>query len=214
MSTRKSGRSRRKHDLYETPAWVITEGLAPHFAVKGHTIAEIACGKGKMALALLEAGAAAVLCFDKVRRPTMDSRLRPSFKRHDFTAGGLDFGRAAVGIITNPPYGEHNTLAVKFIERGLEMLRTGRAAWMALLLPVDFDLAYSRVHLVERCPEYRGCIRLRKRIEWFPRKIDRKTGRLGNGPSEHHAWFIWDCLPRGDGVHPFTLYAPSTGVLI
>lgn len=236
---RNSGHKRRKHDLYETPAWVVLEGLVGHFPVTGLVVGEMACGTCKMAKALTEAGAAAVLCSDITwRGGPLTKPYHGNFVKFDFSKRGYD--READALVTNPPYGLQGILAEQFIERGLDWLRRKQAdayrrapiefalinpgdaikprlqspAFMALLLSADFDMAGSRIHLFERCPDYHGVIRLRRRIEWFKRKRDPETGKVGSGPSKHHAWFIWKAEPRAHGVEPVTLYAPSMGVLI
>jgi hypothetical protein len=214
---RNSGKKGRAHDLYETPGWVVLDGLVGFVPVKGLTIGELACGTGKMARSLAQAGAGRILAGDILKRPRMKLPDCATFTRADFTKLVLAAGTVDA-LITNPPFGEQGALAVKFIERGLDYLRrsarAGKPIYMALLLSVDFDMAASRVHLFEACPEYYGCIRLRRRVEWFKRKRDPKTGKLGGGPSQHHAWFIWKAEPRALGALPVTMYAPSTGALI
>ncbi len=215
---RHSGHARRPNDLYETPGWVVLDGLVGHFPVKGMVVGEMACGTGKMVRALADAGAAQVLPSDLVWRGSKEMMARRGdFVRFDFSKRGYD--RPVQALITNPPYGELGALAERFIERGLEaMRRIDGPGLMALLLSADFDMAGSRIHLFERCPEYHGVIRLRRRIEWFKRKKvkDQATGKMkpGSGPSKHHAWFIWTKEGRAIGANPITLYAPATGVLI
>lgn len=216
MSGRRStGLKRRKHDLYETPAWVVTDCLLPFFPVRDLNVLEPACGNGKMLRALEMGGALEVTGVDIVKRRTaLFVMSRGDFRKLIITTGHFD------AIVTNPPYGEGGALAVEFIEKALAWLRefeasglaNDRETFVALLLPVDFDLAVGRIHLFERCPEYHGCIRLRRRIAWF--KPKRKAGqKKANGPSQNHAWFIWKSGPRPDEF-PVTMYAPSTGALL
>lgn len=215
---RNSGHERRANDLYETPPWVVLDGLVGILPVRGLVIGEPACGGFKMAAALAQAGAAQVLCSDIVWRGTkLAQPYREQYRRFDFTKRGYD--RPIDGLITNPPYGLQGVLAEKFIERALEaMRRRPGPKFIAMLLSADFDMAGSRIHLFERCPEYHGCIRLRRRIEWFKRKkkLDPKTKKMkpGSGPSKHHTWFIWKVESRALGAEPVTYYAPSTGLLI
>lgn len=222
VSRRNSGHKKRPHDLYETPAWVVLEGLVGFLSVKGLTVGELCCGTGKMARALAMAGAAKINAADILNRKGLKLPDGATFARGDFlktlhVAGSMD------ALVFNPPYGEQSALAQAFIERALDYLRrSARVAdkpfWVAFLMPVDFDMAGGRVHLFEACPEYHGCIRLRRRIEWFKRKKKKnaKTGKMemGSGPSTHHAWFIWKAEPRAPGVLPVTMYAPSTGALL
>lgn len=215
MSGRRStGLKRRKHDLYETPPWVTLEGLVPFFPVRDLKVLEGACGTGKMLRALEMAGALEVTGVDIVkRRNCLFQMARGDFRKLVITPGHFD------AIITNPPYGEGGALAVEFIDKALAWLRaeeasdmaSDREAFVAMLLPVDFDLAVGRIHLFERCPEYHGCIRLRRRILWF--KPKKRAGKKANGPSQNHAWFIWKASPRPDEF-PVTMYAPSTGALL
>jgi len=76
-------------------------------------------------------------------------------------------------IITNPPY----NLAVPFILRALTLV-----PFVVMLLRVDFDSAKTRAPLFDD-RRFAGKIILRKRIKWFPGD---------SGPSDNHAWFVWD----------------------
>lgn len=223
MSQRSSGYARSPREKYETPAWVVMDGLVGVLSVKGKVVGEHACGTGKMVAALYDAGASKVLASDIVWRGSkLMQRYRADFKRVDFTKRGA-YERKVQLLISNPPYGEQSELAEAFIERGLDLLRApdGPKA-MALLLSAEFDLAGSRSHLLERCPEYVGVIRLRRRIEWFKRKMklvtDEETGqrkkKRGSGPSKNHAWFIWHRDGRPGIAGPTTWYAPADGVLL
>jgi predicted RNA methylase len=155
MSRRNSGHEKRPHDLYETPAWVVLDGLAGFFPVKGLTIGELCCGTGKMVRALALAGAGRIHAGDILNRKGMKLPAIADFARGDFlktmlVAGSMD------ALVFNPPYGEQSKLAEAFIERALDYLRrsarvvpAGKPLWMAFVMPVDFDLAGSRVHLFE-----------------------------------------------------------------
>lgn len=214
---RATGKTRRKNELYETPAWVVVDGLAPFFRVSGQVIGEHACGRGKLAGGLRQAGALLVMA-DKVFRKDA-APAGTGFHKVDFLSPkGKEFWLNANvdALVTNPPWGLQGELAVAFIERGLELLRNPKSGtrWMALLLGIDYDLAGSRIHLFERCAEYHGTVRLRRRIEWFKRKTDPKTGKLSAGPSQHHAWYIWTAEPRKHGELPVVHYAPQSGVIL
>jgi len=94
-------------------------------------------------------------------------------------AGKLDFVSAAVPsftfdyIITNPPYGERNKLAEKFIEIGLQRITAGKL--LALLLPNDFDSAVTRHRFFGGCPPSpaRSC---------SPGALSGSSRRRGNAP--------------------------------
>lgn len=213
----KRNSGKKLHNFFDTPAWVVLEGLAPFFPVKGLCVVEPACGTGKMVRALVEAGATTVIASDIIKRKRLQLPTFVPFRRADFTKAAISDGIDA--LITNPPFGVQGALAQAFIEKGLTQLRDGPRSgkdhipFMALLLSVDFDLAAGRIHLFERCPEFYCVIRLRRRIEWFARK-KKRNGKKSSGPSQNHAWFIWRAVPRAVGVDPVTMYAPSTGALL
>jgi hypothetical protein len=85
-------------------------------------------------------------------------------------------------IITNPPYGQQRRgeLAVAFIEHALRL----SVRRVAMLLPIDFDSAFTRQHLFRFCPTFTGKIVLLNRIRWIP-------GSTGS-PSTNHCWLLWD----------------------
>ena len=86
-------------------------------------------------------------------------------------------------IITNPPGGEGNRTAVKFLKRGLERAAKAEAT-LALLLPADFDSGVTRrPFFVDRLS---ATIVLTDRIVWFDRHDGEKEA-----PKENHRWFIW-----------------------
>jgi hypothetical protein len=128
-------------DLYPTPPWP-TEALVEHIEVAGKRIWEPACGRGDMAETLRAAGAR-ILATD-IEYP----RLQRLF---DFTSPMPDWERPD-GIVTNPPGGERNTLAVRFVELAIE--RIGDGGFVAMLLPNDFDCAAGRRHLFAGCPVF------------------------------------------------------------
>ncbi|MBM6441989.1 hypothetical protein JNW93_15420, partial [Lacticaseibacillus rhamnosus] len=86
MSQRPSGHARRRHELYQTPAWVVAEGLAPYFPVAGLDVCDPCCGPGKM-VRILETLGARVFPSDRVdyashfnKRPLS----APLFRKIDF----------------------------------------------------------------------------------------------------------------------------------
>lgn len=213
MSGKRSS-GKKLHNFFDTPPWVVLDGLVPFFPVKGLLVMEPACGTGKMVRALADAGAQGIYASDILKRKRLQLPPGVKFRRGDFQRAIAPHVWHIDAMVTNPPFGEQGVLAQAFIEKGLVFLRAAdRPMFMALLLSVDFDLAVGRVHLFERCPEFHAVIRLRRRIEWFKRKKKRK-GKKSSGPSQNHAWFIWKSEPRAVGVEPITLYAPSTGALL
>jgi hypothetical protein len=208
MSQRNSGKKRQRNELYETQQpWVVLDGLAPHFPLDGVKVLEPACGNGLM-VAALEAAGAIVSPADKVLHRGFPLRRRgPAFRQADFVNDPLptgDFG----ALVTNPPYGHQGEMACQFIVKGLEFIAGGHDRVMALLLPVDFDSAATRVSLFEKCHAFYGTVVLRRRIEFFPRSR-KADGKLSSGPSQNHAWFIWRAPGRRLGSYPIKLYAPA-----
>jgi hypothetical protein len=73
---------------------------------------------------------------------------------------------------------------------------------MALLLPVDFDSAKTRMSLFGGSPHFAGKIILTKRIVWFSNPDSQREN-----PKENSAWFLWSRnVIRGR--LPIVLYAP------
>ncbi len=105
-------------------------------------------------------------------------------------------------IVTNPPYGRGNRLAVKFIEAGLR--RMANRGMLAMLLPVDFDSAKTRSHLFRDNPYFTGKVVLTRRIVWFERSDGEKEA-----PKENHAWFIWSPPVFRIPQMPVVMYAPN-----
>ena len=196
MSQRDSGYERKERDHYETPTWV-TETLLPHLR-KCQTIWEPAAGSRKMSR-VLEGFAGTVISSDIA-------------EGQDFLAADGFDGDA---IITNPPY----ELAPKFIERALFL--TAPDGLVAMLLRTDFDHARSRQHLFQH--PFSKKLVLTKRIKWFEGPtICKHCGGCGSirglkckpckgkgwkkqGPSENHAWFVWDYRHKGP---PTLAYGP------
>jgi hypothetical protein len=137
---------------------------------------EPCAGGGKFAAALADEGFAVVA--------TQTDFLSHPVPREDIDA-----------ICTNPPYGadRQGKLACEFIRRALAL----DVRVIAMLLRVDFDSARTRTDLFRDCERFAGKIVLLDRVEWFPRK-----GK--NGPSDNHAWFIWNA---SSGADPWIRYA-------
>ena len=201
MSQRDSGYERKERDLYETPAWV-TEALLPHLR-ECRIIWEPAAGSGKMSR-VLKGFAGTVISSDIA-------------EGQDFLAADGFDGDA---IITNPPYGQSGKLAAEFIERALSLTASDRL--VAMLLRSDFDHAKSRQHLFQH-PAFSKKLVLTKRVKWFEGPtICKHCGGCGSirglkckpckgkgwkkqGPSENHAWFVWDYRHKGP---PTLAYGP------
>jgi tRNA G10 N-methylase Trm11 len=133
------GFTRIERDFYPTPSWVI-EALAEHVDLAGMCIWECACGDGRMAEALRATGAS-------VYASDIEDRGYAEFSAVlDFVAGQIPKTEHFDAIITNPPFGSRGKLAEQFIRTGLR--RITDCPFMALLLPVDFDSAKTRMPLL------------------------------------------------------------------
>jgi hypothetical protein len=168
MSQRCSGYVRERDDEYETPHWV-TRVLLPYLPRRNCAyVWDPADGPGSQIAEALSAAGYEVAA-------TRDDFLATIKPPHD---------RINV-IVCNPPYGGAGRLACQFIARALELV-----PHVAMLLRIDFDSAKTRVHLFRDHPDFAGKIILLNRVIWFPREG-------APGPSENHAWFLWDRRHRG-----------------
>jgi hypothetical protein len=102
----------------------------------------------------------------------------------DFLSRTLPYARID-GIVTNPPYGIGGRLACEFITHALEL-----APVVAMLLRIDFDSGKTRTDLFRDCKAFDRKIVLCNRIVWFE-----CPGTPG--PSENHAWYVWNRRHRG-----------------
>jgi hypothetical protein len=118
-------------------------------------------------------------------------------------------------IITNPPFGSQGKDAERFIRHALELTRPVKGL-VAMLLRVDFDSAKSRRDIFLDNPAWGTKLILTKRIKWFDEPVPCKkcigktsveralcknchgTGMTSPGPSENHAWYIWDWQRHGN----------------
>lgn len=185
MSQKSSGYKRMDGDRYFTPAWPI-DALCLVEVFHGK-IYDPGAGDGLMMDALATHGYE-VQGFDVER---------PSYPRPDI--GILDFLRAAGdcdNICANPPYGVQGRLAVRFIEKSLDVTRA-RCGKVAMLLRVDFDSAGTRSHVFANHPAFAAKYTLTKRIRWA--NLDQKK----SGPTENHAWFLWDWSKRRDAARTY-----------
>lgn len=167
MSQRASGYERRPDEDYPTPDWVAA-AIAGYLRVRALHIWEPAAGNGALADALVDRGFGVI--------PTTDN----------FLARAVPPDSRIDAIVTNPPYGDDRRggQACSFIRHALSF----EVAIVAMLLRIDFDSAKSRVWLFRDNPRFAGKITLLHRIQWFPGD---------SGPSDNHAWFLWDRAHRG-----------------
>lgn len=182
MTVVASNYARKENDLYQTEPWA-TEALLRRFPVRGWTVWEPAAGNHLMADVLRESGAD-VWTSDISR---YDREHDQTFDFLDDQGGSIEFD----AIITNPPYGKGNRIAVQFAEQALARC----PGMVALLLTAKFDFGKTRRHLFADCPRFIAKINLVDRIRWFPGET---TG------TEDHAWYVWGT--RRDHPAPFIFY--------
>lgn len=157
--------------FYQTEPWA-TDALLRQFPVAGLTVWEPAAGAHLMADALKVGGAEVWTSDIAEYGPIHD------FPGLDFLSKGLPLPTGCDAIITNPPYGKSNRLAVRFAELALERCD----GMVALLLTAKFDFGKTRRHLFQENPRFAAKIALLDRISW-----------AGNGQTgtEDHAWYVW-----------------------
>jgi hypothetical protein len=189
------GFARIERDHYPTPPWVV-EALAAHVDLAGMHIWECACGDGRMVEALRAIGAIVYASdVEDYGYDGFDAAL-------DFVAGQIPKTERFGGIVTNPPFGSRGKLAEQFIKSGLQQIAA--CPFLALLLPVDFDSAKTRMPLFAGCQHFAGKIVLTKRIVWLTNPDPQREN-----PKENSAWFLWNRnVIRGRP--PVILYAPSS----
>ena len=165
MSQRNSEYELLPGDCYYTPAWV-TEALLSVEEFE-RVVLEPAGGEGHMARVIYDHGYSVIqedlsIGFDFFRRVTTSP---------------------ATDIITNPPYS--NGLADRFVYHALDLTEP-RGGKVAMLLPLAWDSAKGRRDLFKDHPAFKAKYTLTKRIRWV--NLEQKK----NGPSQNHAWFVWD----------------------
>jgi hypothetical protein len=168
MSQRNSGYERQPDDAYETPHWV-TRAVIQYLPRKDCAYAwDPADGPGSQIAEALGAAGYEVAA----TRDDFLATIKPPHNRINV-------------IVCNPPWGIGGRLACRFIEHALELVPL-----VAMLLRIDFDSAKTRVHLFRDHQDFAGKITLLNRITWF-------EPEGAPGPSENHAWFLWDRRHRG-----------------
>ncbi len=178
MTVVDSGYKRQPNDLYQTEEWA-TRALLKHINIVNANVWEPSAGNHKIA--------------DVINKESMyrhfTSDIETYDRKHSFHFDFFADTESVIRlwdretwtkcdwIITNPPYGEGNRLAVKYAELALE-----RADNVALLLTAKFDFDKTRQHLFKDNPRFSKKIALLDRIQWFPGAT---TG------TEDHAWYVW-----------------------
>ncbi len=187
MSQSASNYARIEGDRYYTPAWV-TQALIGAVTFDGMVL-DPAAGAGNIVDAFTACGQLAE-----------GTDIAPDAIH---VRGPLDYLTAVANdvrnIVTNPPYGRGGRTAVAFIAKALADTEKSRGK-VAMLLRVDFDSASGRRHIFGDHPAFAGKFILTRRIRWA--NLEQKA----SGPTENHAWFLWDWSPRFSPV-------PSLGYL-
>jgi hypothetical protein len=188
-----AGYERKERDFYPTEPWV-TRALCQAVDLRGDPrkigyghVWEPACGNGRMAKVLDEAG------YWVIATDITD---------YGYGSSGIDFlecqpKRTAPSwfgaIVTNPPF----NLAVQFILRALALTKeTGGT--VAILQRHEFDAPRSNHPLFQ--PPFAAKLILHKRPRWSD---DGKAG-----PRFPYAWYLWDWRHQGP---PILRYLPDPG---
>lgn len=180
MTVVASNFERAANEHYQTEPWA-TEALLRRFPMTGYTVWEPAAGGHKMADVLKDSGAI-------VWTSDIEHYGREHDEQFDFIHGHSSWMHAGgkwQAIVTNPPYGKGNRLAVRFCELALERCKGN----VAMLLTAKFDFGKTRHHLFRDNDRFLAKVNLVDRISW-----------AGNGETgtEDHAWYVWG--PKGSGV--------------
>jgi hypothetical protein len=178
MTVVASNFERAANEHYQTEQWA-TEALLRRFPMTGYTVWEPAAGGHKMADVLKDYGAI-----------VWTSDIEFYGREHDEECDFLKvlwlpkIPWRPDAIVTNPPYGKGNRLAVRFIEMALARTLGN----VAMLLTAKFDFGKTRHHLFRDCDRFMAKINLVDRVSW-----------AGNGETgtEDHAWYVWG--PKGSG---------------
>jgi hypothetical protein len=177
MSQTASAYDRIAGDRYYTPAWV-TEALLRAVSFDGLVI-DPAAGAGHIVDACAANGIIAE-----------GTDIAPDAMH---VRGPLDYLTAVSSgvrnIVTNPPYGPGGRTAVAFILKALADTENANGK-VAMLLRVDFDSAHGRREIFGDHPAFAAKYVLTRRIRWA--NLEQKA----SGPTENHAWFVWDWRPR------------------
>ncbi len=188
MTVVASNFERAANEHYQTEAWA-TRALLRRFPVEGYTVWEPAAGGHMMADVLREEGAI-VWTSDIADYGREHDELFDFINQH---STWMLVGSQPKAIITNPPYGKGNRLAVRFCELALERCK----GVVAMLLTAKFDFGKTRHHLFRDNPRFQAKINLVDRISW-----------AGNGETgtEDHAWYVWGPERPGHIARPAIFY--------
>lgn len=186
MSQKSSGFIRQPGDQYMTPEWV-TESLL-HIVPMYGKVWEPASGEGSIARVIRN------LCGGMVEVAESDIETGHDFLDPKVQASYFLPEQGPFAIVTNPPYGKQGKLAEQFVRIAVEITQINRGR-VAMLLPLAWDAEKGRHDLFEDFPGHVTKITLTERIRWT------NLPQSKSGPSENHAWFIWDHSRKGRDAH-------------
>lgn len=168
MSQRNSGYEGMPNDLYCTPDWVTYELMrVEEFPAK---IWEPACGYYHMIRALVD------------RPPYKDGVYGTDINDgDDFLSMNELWCDDVRSIITNPPFSKSD----QFVRHALKLTEPVKGK-VAMLLPLAWDSAKGRRDLFAEHPAFKAKYTLTRRIRW--ENLEQKKA----GPSQNHAWYVWD----------------------
>lgn len=200
MSQKSSGFNRQPGDQYMTPEWVVDTLL--HIVPMYGKVWEPACGEGAIVRRIVNRCEPLV----HVIGTDIDPELSLMSGSWDFLdpnvqASYFNPKTGPFSIVTNPPYGKQGKLAEQFVRIAVEITQINRGR-VAMLLPLAWDAAKGRHDLFEDFPGHVTKITLTERIRWT------NLPQSKSGPSENHAWFIWDHSRRGRDAHWLGRVAP------
>jgi predicted RNA methylase len=166
-------------EAYFTPGrhvWPLLD-LLPLHLMRGFEAWEPAAGQGHIARELK--AHFEVLATDIAPPPATLVPVTPlDFLKTSGPSGGQ------LAIITNPPYGVQNRLAIAFLSHALAIAER-RHGVVALLLPFEFDTRLTRRPLIGAHPAFAAKITIAERIRWV------NLPQTEAAPMAHHAWFVW-----------------------
>jgi predicted RNA methylase len=181
MSVRATAKyPRMKNEAYYTPpaATAVLLDQLPLYRLMQHELWEPAAGAGHIAR---ELGRVSSVLATDIAPPLRQVHTVLSM---DFLESSGPSGRGPLSIITNPPYGFQNRLALTFLHHAMDLVER-RQGLVAMLLPFEFDASRSRHELVGGHFAFVAKITVGERIRWLNLPQSR------NPPMGHHSWFVW-----------------------
>lgn len=177
---------RQANEAYYTPyhATALLTGVLVRCGLwgGGWEFWEPAAGAGHVAKVLQDSFRRTVIATDKSPAPLADQVC--AVAPLDFLSSMGLSGRSRLAIITNPPYGYQNRLALAFLRHALPIAER-RSGLVAMLLPFEFDQPGSRDELVGNHPAFAAKITSRERLRWV------NLPQSKHPPLSHHSWFVW-----------------------